>query len=200
MLEGRTVLMIYAEDTFAHMFAQQLRALGLLVTIQSFKEPALLLNILADLVVMSSGPGNPCNMSDTRISTLCEILFRLLAERRPFFSVCLSHQMLCLKLGLDVVRRSLANQGVQSEIDFLGTKEIVGFYNSFVAKNEPNVIRDLNNMQIKVCYDSQYYEVHALRAPHFISLQFHLESLLTCNGIGIISYSLKGVTSTLSQN
>ena len=47
--------------------------------------------------------------------------------RRPFLAVCLSHQVLSLRLGLELVRRRVPNQGVQKEVDLFGSPQRVDY-------------------------------------------------------------------------
>lgn len=191
---GKKAIIIDAEDTFTEMLAHQLAAIGFNVTIQSC------LNIIDfeetwDLIVMGPGPGDPRNMSDARISKLHFLVKKLLSEKRPFFAVCLSHQILCLQLGLQLVRRATPNQGVQKEIELFGIKEKVGFYNSYIAESNQSVMqfgsKELNIIEISRNHNSK--EVYGLKGEHFVSLQFHPESLLTQNGIDIITRSVKGI-------
>src|SRR3989344_9436258 len=126
-LVGRRVVMIDAEDAFTEMIAQQLEALGLLVTIRKSYETTLLKGE-EDIVVMGPGPGDPSNRRDPRIANLQNVMPQLLNKKQPFLAVCLSHQVLCLELGLKLVRRIPPNQGVQREIDFFGIPQLVGFY------------------------------------------------------------------------
>jgi phenazine biosynthesis protein phzE len=39
---------------------------------------------------------------------------------------------------------------------------------------------------VEVSRDPETGEVHALRGPHFASMQFHAESVLTRNGVRIV--------------
>lgn len=194
-LVGRKVIMIDAEDSFTEMFAQQLAAIGLMVTIRKFNALGLL-NLMDhswDLVVMGPGPGNPQNSADPRIASMNKIMMSLIAKQVPFLAVCLSHQLLCLQLGLKLIRKFPPNQGMQREINYFGKHELVGFYNTFAAQCANNQAEHLNKNRIKVSRDIGSSEVYALKGPYFASMQFHAESLLTCNGIEIIASTIKGI-------
>jgi 2-amino-4-deoxychorismate synthase len=184
-LTGRDVLLIDAEDTFTMMLAHQLRALGLTATVRRYDEPYALDE--ADLVVLGPGPGDPRDQSDTRIARLHAAVRTLLERRRPFFAVCLSHQVLSLELGLKLVRRDTPNQGLQREIDLFGTRERVGLYNSFSARSGGDRLDHDRAGRVEICRDLQTGEVHALRGPCFASVQFHPESVLTIDGPRIIA-------------
>lgn len=183
-LTGLKTLVIDAEDSFTAMLGLQLDALGLQVVIRRFDDVTL---DGYDLVVMGPGPGDARADDDPKILRLRSTVDRLLAERRPFVSVCLSHQVLSRRLGLDLVRREVPNQGVQREIDLFGARERVGFYNTFAAHSAAD-LRHVDGVgPVEVSRDPRTGEVHALRGPHFTSMQFHAESVLTVDGPRIVA-------------
>ncbi|MEV0533896.1 anthranilate synthase family protein [Kitasatospora sp. NPDC050463] len=184
LLTGRRVLVVDAEDTFTAMIDHQLRALGLSVTVRRFNEPHPPDGY--DLVVMGPGPGDPRETGHPKIARLRSTIDVLLQERRPFFAVCLSHQVLGLRLGLPLVRREAPNQGVQREIDLFGARERVGFYNTFAARSVEAKVECEGVGLVEVSRDTETGEVHALRGPHFASLQFHAESILTEDGVRLV--------------
>ena len=190
-LDGRRVLMVDAEDTFTAMMCGQLASLGLKVTVRRFDEPYDLDGW--DLVVLGPGPGDPRDTGDPRIAHLHSAVARLLEKGLPFLAVCLSHQVLSLRLGLDLVRRATPNQGVQREIDLFGTVERVGFYNTFAARSPHDKAEVEGVGAVEVCRDPDGDEVHALRGPHFASLQFHAESVLTEHGPRVFESLLRGL-------
>ncbi|MFH9292233.1 anthranilate synthase family protein [Streptomyces sp. NPDC017520] len=183
-LAGRRVLVVDAEDTFTAMIDHQLRSLGLTVTVRRFDEPFTLDG--HDLVVMGPGPGDPRETDHPKIARLRSTLRRLVDERRPFLSVCLSHQVLSRLLGFPLVRRDVPNQGVQREIDFFGVRERVGFYNTFAARSTEDKVECADVGVVEVSRDAVTGEVHALLGPHFASLQFHSESVLTEDGVRLV--------------
>ncbi|GAA2267783.1 phenazine biosynthesis protein PhzE [Streptomyces amakusaensis] len=183
-LAGRSVLIVDAEDTFTSMIGHQLSSVGLRVTVRRFDEPYDLLG--HDLVVMGPGPGDPRDTAHPKIAHLRAAVARLLEERRPFLAVCLSHQVLSTLLGLDLVRRSVPNQGVQREIDLFGERRRVGFYNTFAARSGEEKKDHPDVGVIEISRDEETGEVHALRGRTFASMQFHAESVLTEDGVRII--------------
>jgi phenazine biosynthesis protein phzE len=183
-LVGREVLVVDAEDTFTSMLGHQLRSLGLSVTVRRFDQPHTFCDY--DLVVMGPGPGDPRDMDHPKIAQLRSAIDTLLAKRRPFLAVCLSHQVLSLRLGLELARRDAPNQGVQKEIDLFGSRERVGFYNTFAAGSQQDKIDCGGIGMVEVCRETATGEVHALRGPFFSSLQFHPESVLSMDGERII--------------
>ncbi|MGW6721299.1 anthranilate synthase family protein [Streptomyces sp. NPDC054995] len=177
LLDGRRALIIDAEDTFSSMLAHQLRAIGLTVELSGYDAPQRLDD--HDLVVMGPGPGDPREHGHPRMAQLSSTIDELLERRIPFLAVCLSHQLLCRRLGLELVRRQTPNQGTQREIDLFGTRERVGFYNSYVARARAEQFQCPGVGEVDVSLDAGTGEVHALRGPHFGSVQFHIESVLT---------------------
>ncbi|MEV7281598.1 chorismate-binding protein [Streptomyces sp. NPDC093111] len=184
-LAGRTVLVVDAEDTFTAMIAHQLRALGLVVSVRRHDEE--FAPEAYDLVVLGPGPGDPGEAGHPRIEAIRTTARGLLAGRRPFLAVCLSHQVVSLELGLPLVRRDVPHQGVQKEIDLFGRRERVGFYNTFAARGpaDRTVVDGVGAVELS--RDPETGEVHALRGPHFTTVQFHPESVLTRDGPGIFA-------------
>lgn len=192
-LAGRRVLVLDAEDMFTSMIDHQLRSMGLAVTVRRFDQPYSINSY--DLVVMGPGPGDPRDIDHPKILHLRGAINTLLAARRPFVAVCLSHQVLSMLLGLPVFRRMVPNQGVQREIDLFGSLEQVGFYNTFAAHCAENKVECKGIGIVEVSRDISTGEVHALRSSNFASVQFHPESVLTRDGIRIIGSQLKGILS-----
>ncbi|MYS91673.1 MULTISPECIES: phenazine-specific anthranilate synthase component I [Streptomyces] len=184
-LGGRRVLIVDAEDSFTSMLGRQLQSLGLSVTVRRFDEPYTLDG--HDLVVMGPGPGDPLATDHRKITYLNTAVADLLAERRPFLAVCLSHQVLSLRLGFDVRRRGTPNQGTQRAIDLFGRGRHVGFYNTFAAYSAEDKVECPGVGVVEVSRDRSTGEVHALRGGHFASLQFHAESVLTRDGEEILA-------------
>ncbi|MFF8829497.1 anthranilate synthase family protein [Streptomyces sp. NPDC015131] len=190
-LAGRRVLVVDAEDTFTAMLAHQLAALGLRVEVRRFDEPYAVRD--HDLVVLGPGPGSPHAADDPRIGHMRAAARALLEERRPFLAVCLSHQVLSGELGFAVARRDVPHQGVQRAVDLFGSRELVGYYNTFTAVSDADKVDCPGVGVVEVCREAGTGEVHALRGPHFASVQFHPESLLTRDGTRIVGRLLADV-------
>ncbi|MCX4526976.1 MULTISPECIES: anthranilate synthase family protein [unclassified Streptomyces] len=189
-LVGRKVLVVDAEDTFTAMIEHLLRSFGAEVTVRRFDEPYAFEPY--DLVVMGPGPGDPRDAGHPKIAHLRGAVDTLLAQERPFLAVCLSHQVLSARLGLDLVRREHPNQGVQREIDLFGRRERVGFYNTFASRSDSEKA-DSDVGVIEVSRDPETGEVHALRGWGFRSMQFHPEAVLTEDGPRIVGDALTGL-------
>lgn len=197
-LVGRTVLVLDSEDTFTAMIADQLRSLGLVVTVRRFDEHYTFDGF--DVVVLGPGPGDPRDTKEPRIANLYTVIRTLLAERRPFLAVCLSHQVLSRILGLELHRCAVPNQGARREIDLFGDRELVGFYNSFAARSQCDRIERTGVGNLEISRDPGTGEVHAIRGPRFASLQFHAESLLTRDGPRIFATRIKEVLAGGSEH
>lgn len=191
-LAGRELLIIDAEDSFTEMLGQQLRALGVKVSIASVDDWRVQTGNW-DLALFGPGPGDPGHPSDRRINGLRAALRQALAHGKPFMAVCLSHQLLCLELGLPVGRLAQPNQGVQVPIDYFGAPQKVGFYNTFCARHpHPSLL--YHGQRVEVCRDAASHEVHALRGSGFCSTQFHPESILTERGPALLAEALLHIT------
>ncbi|MFG2039759.1 anthranilate synthase family protein [Dactylosporangium sp. NPDC048998] len=189
---GRRALVVDAEDTFTAMIGHQLRALGLAVTVCRYDEPA----GDADVVVMGPGPGDPRDSADPRIAYLHATIERLLADRRRFVAVCLSHQVLSGRFELPLAPCERSNQGRQRRIDLFGEPAVVGLYNTFAARCDQDKIDPPGVGPVEVSRDPHTGEVFALRGQHFASLQFHAESVLTVDGPRIFAARIKEVLGT----
>lgn len=190
-LAGRRVLVIDAEDTFTSMIAHQLRSLGLVVDVHRHSDRYR--DDGYDLVVMGPGPGDPRDQGVEKIAHLHREIRSLLRRRRPFLAVCLSHQVLCDVLGLELARRDVPNQGTRREIDLFGTPQVVGFYNTFSARSGPGDLRHPEFGVIEISRDAASGEVHATRGEMFASVQFHPESVLTSHGPLILASLMEDV-------
>ena len=182
-LVGRRALIIDAEDDFTAMLGHQLGALGLEVELRRHHEPYRTEG--HDLVVMGPGPGDPGDLAVPKILQLRTTVRALLDAKKPFLAVCLSHQVLGILLGFDVVRRERPNQGVQKEIDFFGRPVRMGFYNTFALVGDADEVT-CEGMRVKVARDALSGQVHGLHGPTFRSAQFHAESVLSRHGMAVL--------------
>ncbi|MFI5932131.1 anthranilate synthase family protein [Actinoplanes sp. NPDC051494] len=184
-LAGRRVLVVDAEDTFTWMLFHQLRSLGLDVVVKRHDEVYDVDD--HDLVVLGPGPGDPGDPTSAKMARLRELAADLLRRRRPFLAVCLSHQVLSGLLGLPVARRETPHQGVQLVVDLFGRDRAVGFYNTFAAFSGTAKIETPDGDVVEISRDPDTGEVYALRSATFASVQCHLESVLTRDGVDILA-------------
>jgi len=197
-LAGRRVLIVDAEDTFTSMIEHQLRCLGLSVTVRSLAEAASFAGF--DLVVMGPGPGDPRAVDDPKIVAMQVLVRKLFEEQVPFIAVCLSHQVLSMQLGLDVVRLTVPNQGMQRDIDLYGRRALVAFYNTFTARSRWDTIECGGTVgQVSLSRDEDTGDVYAVRGEKFHSVQFHPESVLTADGIRVVREMLGNLLPSAHQ-
>jgi phenazine biosynthesis protein phzE len=196
-LAGRTVAIVDGEDTFTAMLAHQLKALGLAVTVLPWQaaggDPVVLPD--ADLVVAGPGPGDPGDLTDPKMRTLHALVAALLEAGRPLFAVCLGHQVLAARLGLDLHRREAPYQGLARDIDLFGQTRRVGFYSSFAAVAGTATVESPHG-RVELARDPADDTVGALRGPRFAGVQFHPESVLSRDGVAVLAELLPPLLET----
>ena len=177
---GRNALVVDAEDRFTTMLAHQLRHLGLDVEIASWDAVTDAAIDAADLVVAGPGPGDPRDAASARITRMQHVVARRCDAGAPLLAVCLSHQILADRLGISLVPLDLPHQGVQKTVPVFGQDASVGFYNTFTARVAPGTTRVRD---AEVSADADTGDVYALRGERFASVQGHLESILSRDGL-----------------
>jgi phenazine biosynthesis protein phzE len=144
-------------------------------------------------LVLGPGPGDPADAADPKMAVLRPVVAEALAaalsgsRQAPLLAVCLSHQLLCAALGLDLHRKAQVYQGTQEQVDLFGTPRTVGFYNTFTARCTADGLARLAAGGIEVAHDPATGDVVAVRGPGFAGLQFHPESVLTLQGPQIVA-------------
>ncbi|WP_214465913.1 anthranilate synthase family protein [Microbacterium flavescens] len=177
---GRSALVVDAEDRFTTMLAHQLRHLGLDVTIVPWSDVTDDQLDEAELVVSGPGPGDPRDPSNPRLRRMREVVARRREARRPILAVCLSHQILADSVGIDLAPLAAPHQGLQKTVDVFGMPASIGFYNTFTARVAAGVAEV---GETEVAADPATGDVYALRGPGYASVQGHLESILSRDGM-----------------
>lgn len=186
-------LVVDHEDRFTGMLATHLRSLGLNVSVVT-GSPTLGQLAEVDLLVLGPGPGDPNDESDTRIESARKLARWVVKTRKiPTLAVCLSHQLICRELGLEVRRLPQPNQGSQRNISFFGDDVRVGFYNSFSA-----YVGEMSNPDVEVAQDGVTGEVYAVRTDSIIGVQFHPESILSVDGAEVLRRSVISLVKELT--
>lgn len=188
---GRTALVVDAEDRFTTMLAHQLRHLGLDARIVHWSEATDADVDAADLVVSGPGPGDP--RDDTpRMAAMSRVVTRRRDARAPLLAVCLSHQILADSFAIDLAPLTHPHQGLQKSVDVFGERASIGFYNTFTARVAPGTTeRGMTtgsaqatiDIPVQIAADAETGDVYALRGPSFASVQGHLESILSRDGM-----------------
>ena len=181
-LAGRRVLIIDNEDAFTSMLAVELRALGLETTRAAHDEVPD--HSAYDLVLLGPGPGDPRDQTSPRMTGVRKLAKLLIDHRTPTLGLCLGHEALAAALGLELVRLPAPMQGTQVELDLFGTTERVAFYNSYAARMPEFLVLDT------VALPGTNLTA-ALRGPSFTGLQFHPESVVTMDGLGILGREIR---------
>ena len=177
---GRSAIVVDAEDRFTTMLAHQLRHLGLDVTIRAWSDVDDAELDAADLVVAGPGPGDPRDVESSRITRLREVVSRRVDTGSPLLAVCLSHQILSDRLGIALMPLAAPHQGLQKSVPVFGEDASIGFYNTFTARVTPGTT---STGTVEVSADPGSGDVYALRGERFASVQGHLESILSRDGI-----------------
>lgn len=185
---GRTAVVVDAEDRFTTMLAHQLRHLGLDARIVHWSRVTDSEMDAADLVVSGPGPGDPRDDDSARIAAMRRVVSRRLHGGAPLLAVCLSHQILADQLGIDLAPLAQPHQGLQKSVDVFGEPASIGFYNTFTARVAPGTTaRGLSTVDrdipVEVAADAETGDVYALRGPAVASVQGHLESILSRDGM-----------------
>jgi phenazine biosynthesis protein phzE len=180
---GRSAIVVDVEDRFTTMLAHQLRHLGLSVEIVPWSVVTDSRLDEAELVVCGPGPGDPRDEVSPRIRRMREVVRRRRASGRPLLAVCLSHQILADSLGVDLAPLARPHQGLQKSVDVFGTRASIGFYNTFTARVAPGTVV-IGDAEISA--DPATGDVYALRGPGFASVQGHLESILSRDGMSVL--------------
>ncbi|WP_029145669.1 anthranilate synthase family protein [Microbacterium luticocti] len=176
---GTSALVVDAEDRFTTMLAHQLRHLGLNARIVPWDAVTDGEIDAAELVVAGPGPGDPREKTNPRIARMREVVRRRRDAHAPLLAVCLSHQILADQVGLALQPLAQPHQGLQKTVDVFGTPASIGFYNTFTAVVPAGTARVAG---VDVAADATG-AVHALRGPRFASVQGHLESILSRDGM-----------------
>lgn len=175
--EGISALVIDGEDQFTEMLAHQLRHLGMTATVVRWDAVADVVS--PDLVVFGPGPGDPRQVGNAKIARLCDLMLQRLSAKRPLFAVCLSHQILSMLAGLNIAPLPEPRQGVRLKEDIFGQAANLGFYNTFCALSEGQHSTPELDLEISATEGL----VAALRGARVASIQGHLESVLSSDGL-----------------
>ncbi|MCP2265628.1 chorismate-binding protein [Promicromonospora thailandica] len=193
-LAGRSVLVVDHEDQFTTMLAHQLRHLGMDARVVRWDAVT---DVLADdLVVLGPGPGDPRDGADPRIAAVVRRIHERVAAGLPLLAVCLSHQVLAGLAGFPVRPLPAPRQGVRLEADVLGTPAAVGYYNTFGAMLATVVAADADNPVARLALEPSADAdgvLTALRGPGVASVQGHLESVLSADGLTVLDTLVRHV-------
>jgi phenazine biosynthesis protein phzE len=170
-------------DDFVNMLRHIMAVLGMSSTVVRAEDVDTTALEGFDLVIVGPGPGDPRDTGAEKIAALTKTLDDLLESQRSFLAVCLGHQVLCGRLGLDLGYKDIVFQGTQSRVGLSGGRvENVGFYNTFVGRVGDSGLPD----GVTVTTDATTGDVHQVSGPNFRGVQFHMESILTEHGYELV--------------
>ncbi len=180
-LKGKSAVILDGEDDFVNMLRHVLSVMGMTSSVVRHEDfaPGALDGF--DLVIVGPGPGDPRESAHPKIAVFESAVDDLLASGQPFLSVCLGHQVLCSRLGIDLAYKDIVFQGTQSRVSLDGREENVGFYNTFVGRASSQLPEG-----VRVAADPESGDIHMVVGPHYRGVQFHAESILTEHGYELI--------------
>lgn len=163
------------DDSFTYNVVQLLTEIGFEVDVVSWREFE---SLPSDgLLVVGPGPGHPDDYE-----SIFPLLRAWLKQERPYFGVCLGHQIFWRIRGEDIYRSKLPVHGQRIKLslstfwkNWLGLSQdpFVQRYNSLAVIDTPGVRHSgLQNF-------IQDEEVFITSGPHIITYQFHPESIGT---------------------
>lgn len=180
------LLIIDNYDSFTYNVVHAVRQLGVNPTVKRNDE--LTLDEVADYdkIIISPGPGIPSEAG------LVPQVLRRYASEKPILGICLGHQAIGEHFGARLRNLSQVYHGIKSTVtvtvpdylfDGLGDTFDVGRYHSWVVDSEGLPVC------LEVTATSPDGEIMALRhrSLDVRGVQFHPESILTPDGLRIIS-------------
>ncbi|NDL60866.1 anthranilate synthase family protein [Phytoactinopolyspora mesophila] len=189
---GCSALIVDAEDRWTAMLAHLLGRIGMRTDVRRWDGTFDADDY--DLLIAGPGPGDPRDTTDPRVMRLRRLMSDRMTSRRPMLAVCLSHQILAGLLGLPITALAQPHQGTQRKIELFGRSTLVGFYNTFAGflptpVTTPAVAGNYlgTAIALEVAADVKTGELHAMRGAGFASVQFHLESILSTEGVDLLA-------------
>ena len=185
------LIMIDNYDSFTYNLVQYLGQLG--AEVRVFRNDQIGLEELERLspnhLVISPGP---CSPNEAGISVAA---IRHFAGRLPILGVCLGHQAIGAAFGGEVIRAPRLMHGKTSLIYHDGKDLFQGIPSPFEATRYHSLIVARESLPdcLAVSAQTAVGEIMGLRHREFaiFGVQFHLESILTTEGINILQNFLK---------
>ena len=188
-LKGKSAVILDGEDDFVNMLRHVLSVMGMTSSVVRHEDYVSGALDGYDLVIVGPGPGDPRDSDHPKVAAFEQAVDGLLESGQPFLAVCLGHQVLCGRLGIDLVYKDIVFQGTQSKVNLGGREENVGFYNTFVGRVGSSGLADSGRGLpdgVHMAADAETGDIHMLVGPHYRGVQFHAESILTENGYELI--------------
>src|SRR3954447_10275064 len=186
------VLVIDNYDSFTYNLVQYLGELG--AEVQVVRNDAVsvsdVVNLKADRIVISPGPGRPEHAGVTMD------VIRALGERTPILGVCLGHQAIGAVFGGDVVRAGVPMHGKTSTIEHDGRGVFRGIAGPFQASRYHSLVVAEQSLPPELEITARTREdanIMGLRHRSWpvSGVQFPRESILTSEGKTILGNFLR---------
>jgi anthranilate synthase component II len=185
------VLIIDNYDSFVYNIAQLLGELKTQPTVIRNDKIRLkdIRRINPDAIIISPGPGNP---EDRKYFGICTDIITDLGTTIPILGICLGHQGIVNAFGGKIINAKLVRHGKTSTIKHKSHMLFESVNNPFKATRYHSLVADSN--KIPSCLDVTAKalddgEIMAVRHRKYLieGVQFHPESVLTAEGLKILS-------------
>jgi anthranilate synthase len=192
--EGKRVLLVDHQDSFAHTLANYLRQTGAeVVTLRAGFPHEELDALRTDLVVLSPGPGRPEDFDVA--STLAAAIERNL----PVFGVCLGLQGMVEYFGGELGVLPYPSHGKACRIRVVGGQMFDGLPTEFIAGRYHSLfaVPEKFPEELKVTAESEDGVIMAVEHPELplAAVQFHPESILSLTD----SFGLRLIRNVVSK-
>lgn len=186
------ILMIDNYDSFTYNLVQYLGELK--ASVKVIRNDAMTINQIKALkpskIVISPGPGRP---EDAGVSI---DIIKTLGPKIPVLGVCLGHQGIGYAFGAKIINAKRLMHGKTSMIKHDGLGLFKGLPNPFEATRyhslviDPKSVPDCLTVTAHTTDDGEIMGVQHIEWPIY-GVQFHPESILTKQGMNILSNFLK---------
>lgn len=163
------------DDSFSFNVVQELTNVGFDVSVVSWRDFKDLPS--EGLLVLGPGPGHP-----NEYQQIFSLLKTWLLEKRPFFGVCLGHQIFWKLQNVEILRSKIPLHGQKINLKLteewrrllkIPSDAFVQRYNSLAVMSEAS----LKNPELKNFIQDD--EILMTKGDHVITYQFHPESVGT---------------------
>ena len=184
------IVVIDNYDSFVHNLARYVRLAGHDTKIirNDAMSIAQILDLKPAAIIISPGPNSPDGAG------ISVELIKAAYKDIPILGVCLGHQCIGAAFGGEIVRSKQPLHGVASVIRHEGGGIFTGLPSTMSVGRYHSLIVNLPNPSIlKVTARSELGEIMAFEHSEYpvYGVQFHPESILTENGIGLIKNFLE---------
>jgi anthranilate synthase len=177
--KGRRVLLIDHEDSFVHTLANYIRTTGaeVLTLRPDLARARLRRGGEHDLVVLSPGPGRPCDFA------MAETIGLLVERRLPVFGVCLGLQGLAEYFGGALGTLDVPMHGKPSMVRVLGGRLLRGLPAEFTVGRYHSLYARRETLPPELLVTAETADGIVMAIEHrdlpIAAVQFHPESVMT---------------------